>query len=550
MNGREFIKSLPDLPCDERGEKILQAIKDGNMSPIGWEPIKTKFDGHEGVIYVSNDALMVGDEDPVRFTVTHIYAQKIVDYLGGVLPTAKISDEIYAQSVVKLPPCTQPADPTERKKYGYSVHMDDVDAVIRHHDDVSASLKGRYGLVAPVGKDWSATNKIAGRPDLAANYGLHDPRAPYQAATPAGGKVWQPGPGTKHNPQHDDYSQVLRIVKRAMIIDAREMDIEVVARDPELWGLVSSEGVMKSMRHPAVTSENPTRDEIVTEPDVSVVPEPKPVFTRTLRVGMYGTDVAAWQCIVMVPSDGVFGAQTVNATKSWQTKHRLVADGVVGPRTQAAAMDEIMPGTLSTSPGTVLSTMVASQPETILAKNYLAVKRDTVHWIVTHSMEAAKKPSTAEAAAKWAAGLSGPAPMASWNWGFDCDSAVISVPEDMIAYHAKKANKFGVGYEHAGYARQTREEWLDDYSEAMLYLSARTAATVTIPRWNLPEDNFVDAAGLKRAYSEFIDRGLPVPNELRGFTTHLEVTKGLGGTHTDPGPGFPWDVYLDWVRKS
>jgi peptidoglycan hydrolase-like protein with peptidoglycan-binding domain len=547
MNGRDFIKSLPNLPCDERGEKIFQAIRDGHMAPIQWEPIRTTYEGHDGVIYVSNDAVMIGNQEPIRFTVTHIYAQKIADFLDCVLPTALISDEIYVQSVVKLPPCTQPADPVERKKYGYSLHMDDVDAVLRHHDDVSAALRGRFGLVAPVGKDWASTNKIVGRPDLAANYGLHDPKAPYQAVTARGGKVWQGGPGTKHNPKHDDYSQVLRLVKRTMIVDAREVAIEDVARDPSLWGLVSSEGVMKSMRHPAVPVSS---DREVTEPDVPVVVEERPIFTRTIRYGMYGDDVMAWQFIIGVSADRIFGEETKSITKEWQRKHGLTADGIVGPRTQAAAMAEILPGTVTTSKGTVLSTVVVTQPITIMAKNYLAVERDVVHWIVMHSMEAPEKPSTAEDVAKWAAGRSGPAPMASWHWAFDSDSAVICVPEDMIAYHAKKANKFGVGYEHAGYARQTRAEWLDDYSEAMLYLSARTAATMTIPGWDLPADNLVDAAGLKRAYSEFIDQGKPVPNELRGFTTHAEVTKGLGGTHTDPGPGFPWDVYLDWVRKG
>jgi len=60
----------------------------------------------------------------------------------------------------------------------------------------------------------------------------------------------------------------------------------------------------------------------------------------------------------------------------------------------------------------------------------------------------------------------------------------------------------------------------------------------------------VDRDGLRSAYSDYIHKGMPVPNELRGFTTHYEVTKGLGGTHVDPGKHFPLDRYLDMVREA
>jgi N-acetyl-anhydromuramyl-L-alanine amidase AmpD len=248
--------------------------------------------------------------------------------------------------------------------------------------------------------------------------------------------------------------------------------------------------------------------------------------------------------------DGVFGPNTESKTKAWQKSHKLDPDGIVGPRTRKAAMDEIMPGTLSTAPGTVLADASHMPAPLMIAAHYTWANRSLVHWIVLHSMEAPEKPTTAEAVARWIAGRSGPAPDVSFHWGFDNDSSVQSVPEEHVAWHALRANRFGIGYEHAGYARQSRAEWLDDYSESMLWLSARVAATTTCPRWNIPTDNVVDAAGLKRAYSDYIDRGLPVPNELRGFTTHASVTKGLGGSHTDPGVDFPMDEYLDLVKQA
>lgn len=58
----------------------------------------------------------------------------------------------------------------------------------------------------------------------------------------------------------------------------------------------------------------------------------------TLRRGSIGSDVSRWQGILGVQADGNFGPQTEAATKAWQLSHKLVADGVVGPATWAAAL--------------------------------------------------------------------------------------------------------------------------------------------------------------------------------------------------------------------
>ena len=74
-----------------------------------------------------------------------------------------------------------------------------------------------------------------------------------------------------------------------------------VARDGELCWLVSSEGVMQELRHPAVP-----RPGAETEPDPVPAPDPVPVpvFSRTLKRGMRGDDVAAWQQIAAVEKTG------------------------------------------------------------------------------------------------------------------------------------------------------------------------------------------------------------------------------------------------------
>lgn len=158
--------------------------------------------------------------------------------------------------------------------------------------------------------------------------------------------------------------------------------------------------------------------------------------------------------------------------------------------------------------------------------------RTVVKWVVLHATDTAETPARAEACATYFANLE--SRKASAHYVVDCDTIVQCVREDAVAYHAKGANKFGVGIEHAGLARQTRAEWLDDYGLKMLHLSADLVAGVCV-RWGVPVQ-FVDAAGLKRG--------------TRGITTHSECVKAFGGSHHDPGPGFPMDYYLGLVRES
>lgn len=65
---------------------------------------------------------------------------------------------------------------------------------------------------------------------------------------------------------------------------------------------------------------------------------------RTLRQGLTGKDVTAWQYFLrgqdfyLYPVDGDFGPKTRVATIEFQKKHRLFADGVVGNETYGKAM--------------------------------------------------------------------------------------------------------------------------------------------------------------------------------------------------------------------
>lgn len=79
---------------------------------------------------------------------------------------------------------------------------------------------------------------------------------------------------------------------------------------------------------------------------------------------------------------------------------------------------------------------------------------------------------------------------------------------------------------------ETREQWLK--YDAMLRAGAQRAA-IRCKKYGIPPVK-LSAADLKAG--------------KKGFCGHLETGQAWGGTdHVDPGKGFPWDVYLRYVRE-
>jgi N-acetyl-anhydromuramyl-L-alanine amidase AmpD len=155
--------------------------------------------------------------------------------------------------------------------------------------------------------------------------------------------------------------------------------------------------------------------------------------------------------------------------------------------------------------------------------------------VVLHSMEGIEDANKAESVAIWFAGKNKrfEPPRASAHYAVDCDSIVQMVKDKDVAWHAPGANHNGIGIEHAGKAKQTREEWFDEFSAPMLLISAGLIARLC-KRYGIPVE-FVDAKGLHLRKS--------------GITTHREVTSAFHrSTHMDPGANFPLDWYIEQVR--
>ena len=153
-------------------------------------------------------------------------------------------------------------------------------------------------------------------------------------------------------------------------------------------------------------------------------------------------------------------------------------------------------------------------------------------WIVLHTMETAEGNSIAESiGGNW---FTNPAAQASAHYCVDNNSIVQGVNEGDYAWTSgPTGNYLGIQIEMAGRASQSRAEWLDDYSRAMLERVAALTADICT-RQGIPVRVLTD---------EQVAAGEP------GITTHAALARVFRETnHTDPGPNFPWDYFMGRVQ--
>lgn len=157
-------------------------------------------------------------------------------------------------------------------------------------------------------------------------------------------------------------------------------------------------------------------------------------------------------------------------------------------------------------------------------------RKGDIRVVVIHDMEAPERSNTAENIAAYFARED---VRASAHINVDNDSAVRSVDDEDIAWAAPGCNHDGLQVELAGYARQSRAEWLDAYSKATMDRAARITAEYC-QRYGLNIKHLTDDE-LRAGHS--------------GIIGHVQASNVYKrSSHWDPGPNFPWDWFMARVR--
>ncbi len=148
----------------------------------------------------------------------------------------------------------------------------------------------------------------------------------------------------------------------------------------------------------------------------------------------------------------------------------------------------------------------------------------TIKWVVVHSTEGGTAKSVAQM-------FSHASASASTHLVVDDLDCYRMLDDKHIPWGAPGANTYGYHIEHCGFAKWSRAEWLahDPTLRRGAYKAAIRCVAYGIPvRW-------VGKIGLKLG--------------RKGLTTHKDCSDAFApGGHYDPGPAFPKDVYLSYVK--
>jgi N-acetyl-anhydromuramyl-L-alanine amidase AmpD len=157
-------------------------------------------------------------------------------------------------------------------------------------------------------------------------------------------------------------------------------------------------------------------------------------------------------------------------------------------------------------------------------------------WIVMHDMEARETSQTAENTAAYFANPPDGRNVSS-HYTVDDDSVVqcVRLKDSAWTVGNRPGNNRGINWELAGFASQTRTQWLDAFGLAM-FAQIRPILRSDAAKFGIP---------LTRRTVAELRAWKP------GITSHNDLRLAFGGTtHTDPGPNFPWDVFLQMMNQG
>lgn len=161
-------------------------------------------------------------------------------------------------------------------------------------------------------------------------------------------------------------------------------------------------------------------------------------------------------------------------------------------------------------------------------------------WLVLHTSEGGESTGSPEQLISFMQqpgdrdGPSGPYG-ASYQCVTDTDCLRPAVSNDVVSYSAGGGNAQGVHLCFPGKAGQTREQWLDDNSRAMIRRAAEWCVDQGLAE-NIPMTR-ISVSDVKT-------------KQVRGICDHYDISRAFKlSDHTDVGAGFPWDILFADIAK-
>ncbi|MBM3907242.1 MAG: hypothetical protein FJ363_04080 [Gemmatimonadetes bacterium] len=236
LSGSAFIATIAHANKEPREAATLREILAGNIPSFlrSLQTVEARITGADGAIHtvqyaVMPDYLAIGsDSDFVRMPMTPYTAQAFCDFYGFVLPTRKMSDDIWTAARVRGEP-----RPLTRDR-------DSTLTFLEHHRIIEAQLAGtrRGDVVAGIKKDVVVSNALRVRAERVAIYGWHYLNGQPIQPVYAGHVDW-----------YIDYSHGIRPVRRLMRVDGAPMTFEAILADSTKRALLSDEGTLGVTRY-------------------------------------------------------------------------------------------------------------------------------------------------------------------------------------------------------------------------------------------------------------------------------------------------------------
>ena len=236
-NGSEFVRQIQRMSDDERESAILDQALSGNFPTFlrRSQPVTLTGRSTDGAmvaitVCVAPDYLAIGSDSDYLFVPMRLQtALAVASRYDSLLPTRRMVDAIYAQSLVHLQPQPLPASDTMRTT-GYYWHHSEL---VREQRQAFAEPVG--SLTAGDKKDLVLTNRFWTNLQRVAIYGWHH----------ADGRPIQPL-STVHGARYADYSHGVRLIGAIAYVNGAATPLLKLLQDPRLAPILSDEGVLRN----------------------------------------------------------------------------------------------------------------------------------------------------------------------------------------------------------------------------------------------------------------------------------------------------------------